>query len=347
MQDKPYVRPLDIRRGKIEMLHGAGGKASAQLIASLFAKHFTNEWLDAGDDGARLPAPDGEIVLATDSHVVSPLFFPGGDIGALSIHGTVNDVAVMGARPLYIACGFILEEGFPLSDLERIVVSMAQAAGKAGVAVVTGDTKVVERGKADGCFINTTGVGVLPAGVRLSGAAVRPGDVVAVSGQIGEHGVAVMASRDHLTFATSVRSDTASLETLARRLVEEVPSLRCMRDPTRGGLGTTLNEIARQSGVGIEIDEEALPVSEEVASACEFLGLDPLYVANEGKLIAFCAPEDEKRLLEAMRADPLGSRARVIGRVVEDENRFVVMRTAFGGKRMVDYLAGDQLPRIC
>ncbi len=295
-EKKHYQRPLNFKTGKVEMNFGAGGKASAQLIADLFAKNFSNEFLDQGDDGARLPQPKGELVMATDSHVVSPIFFAGGDIGGLSIHGTVNDVAVCGATPLYISCGFILEEGFPLSDLKRIVESMAAAAKEAGVKIVTGDTKVVERGKADGIYINTCGVGVLPEGVRLSGANCRPGDVIAISGDIGDHGVAVMSQRVNLGFETGVVSDSASLNRLTEKLVAEIPSLRCMRDPTRGGLGTTLNEIAKQSSVGMVLEEDKIPVKESVEAACEFLGLDPLYVANEGKVIAICAPEEAEKM---------------------------------------------------
>lgn len=346
-EEKHYQRPLNFKTGKVEMNFGAGGKASAQLIADLFAKNFSNEFLDQGDDGARLPQPKGELIMATDSHVVSPIFFAGGDIGGLSIHGTVNDVAVCGATPLYISCGFILEEGFPLSDLKRIVESMAAAAKEAGVKIVTGDTKVVERGKADGIYINTCGVGVLPKGIRLSGANCRPGDVIAISGDIGDHGVAVMSQRVNLGFETGVVSDSASLNRLTEKLVAEIPSLRCMRDPTRGGLGTTLNEIAKQSSVGMVLEEDKIPVKESVEAACEFLGLDPLYVANEGKVIAICAPEDAERMLKIMRDDPLGKNAQIIGRCIEDENHFVQMETGFGGVRMVDWLTGEQLPRIC
>ena len=346
-EKKHYQRPLNFKTGKVEMNFGAGGKASAQLIADLFAKNFSNEFLDQGDDGARLPQPKGELIMATDSHVVSPIFFAGGDIGGLSIHGTVNDVAVCGATPLYISCGFILEEGFPLSDLKRIVESMAAAAKEAGVKIVTGDTKVVERGKADGIYINTCGVGVLPKGIRLSGANCRPGDVIAISGDIGDHGVAVMSQRVNLGFETGVVSDSASLNRLTEKLVAEIPSLRCMRDPTRGGLGTTLNEIAKQSSVGMVLEEDKIPVKESVEAACEFLGLDPLYVANEGKVIAICAPEDAERMLKIMRDDPLGKNAQIIGRCIEDENHFVQMETGFGGVRRVDGLTGEQLPRIC
>jgi hydrogenase expression/formation protein HypE len=285
--------------------------------------------------------------MATDSHVVSPLFFPGGDIGCLSVHGTINDVAMAGARPLYLASSFILEEGLPLADLKRIVESMARASREAGVPVVTGDTKVVERGKGDGVFITTTGIGVVPAGVSISGDRARAGDVVMVSGMLGDHGVAIMSLRENLEFGTTVCSDTAALHGLVAAMVAAVPDIHCLRDPTRGGLATTLNELARTSGVGIVIREDALPVRMEVRAACEFLGLDPLYVANEGKLVAICAPGDAERLLAVMRAHPQGADAAIVGEVIEDPHAFVQMDTAFGGRRVVDWLTGDQLPRIC
>lgn len=332
---------------RITMSHGAGGKATASLIRNLFARYFFNPYLDQGDDGAFLPRPEGHLVMSTDSHVVSPLFFPGSDIGFLSVHGTVNDISVCGALPLYLSAGFIIEEGFPFEELKKIVCSMADAATEAGVSIVTGDTKVVEKGKADGLYINTTGIGVVPDGVRLSGSFCRAGDVVAVSGFIGEHGVAVMSSRSHLEFETSVKSDSASLNTLTAELVKHVPSLRCMRDPTRGGLATTLNELAEQSGVGIEIEESQIPVSDEVLAACEFLGLDPLYVANEGKLIAVCAENDAETMLRVMQNSPLGKNARIIGHCIKDENYFVKLATLYGGFRLLDRLNGDQLPRIC
>jgi hydrogenase expression/formation protein HypE len=286
-------------------------------------------------------------VVATDSHVVSPLFFPGGDIGCLSVHGTLNDVAMNGAKPLYLAAGFILEEGFPLADLKRIVESMAAASREAGVPIVTGDTKVVEQGKGDGVFITTTGVGVVPPGVTISGDRARPGDAILVSGTIGDHGVAIMSLRENLSFETTIESDTAALHGLVATMLEAVPTVRCLRDPTRGGLGTTLNEFARQSNVGMVIRESAIPVKPQVNAACEFLGLDPLYVANEGKLIAICPPEDADRLLAVMRAHPRGTDAALIGEVIADEHRFVQMETAFGGRRVVDWLTGEQLPRIC
>ena len=346
---KGYVRPLDLKTGRIDMGHGAGGKAMAQLIDEIFARAFTNDYLAQGDDGAVLPAPaPGErLVMATDAHVVSPLFFPGGDIGCLSVHGTINDVAVMGARPLYLAASFILEEGFPLADLKRIVDSMAAASREAGVPVVTGDTKVVEQGKGDGVFISTTAVGALPAGRALSGANARPGDVILVSGTLGDHGMAIMAQRESLAFDSEIVSDTAALHGLIADLLAAVPTVRVLRDPTRGGLATTLNEIATQSGVGMTLDEKAIPVREQVDAACELLGLDPLYVANEGKLVVIVPADAAEAALAAMRDHPLGREAARIGEVTADPNHFVQIRTSFGGKRMVDWLSGEQLPRIC
>ncbi|MEF8722068.1 hydrogenase expression/formation protein HypE [Candidatus Accumulibacter phosphatis] len=344
---KGYVRPLDLRHGAVDMTHGSGGRAMAQLIEELFAKHLGNDFLGQRNDGAVMPIPPGRLVMSTDGHVVSPLFFPGGDIGCLSINGTINDVAVLGATPLYLAAGFILEEGLPLADLVRIVESMARAASEAGVPVVTGDTKVVQKGAGDGVYITTTGVGVVADGEDFSGDRARAGDQIIVSGSIGEHGMAIMAQREGLGFAASIVSDTAALHGLIAAMRASGAAIRTLRDPTRGGVATTLNEIARQSGVGMMLQESALPVQAEVAAACEFLGLDPLYVANEGKLLAIVAPEDTDRLLAAMRAHPLGQRAALIGRVHADAQHFVQMTTAFGGRRIVDWLTGEQLPRIC
>jgi len=348
---KDYLRPIDFKTGRIDMNHGAGGRAAAQLIEELFARAFENPALRESNDGAVLPAPPPghRLVMATDAHVISPLFFPGGDIGCLSVHGTVNDVAMMGAQPLYLAASFILEEGYPLADLKRLVDSMAAAAREAGVAIVTGDTKVVEQGKGDGVFISTTGVGWLPPGRRIAGDQARPGDVVLVSGTIGEHGVAVLSLRESLEFETAITSDTAALNGLTATMLAAVPegSVRVLRDPTRGGLATTLNEITRQSGVGITLDEAAIPVLPQVEAACELLGLDPLYVANEGKLVAICAPEVADTLLATMREHPNGHAAARIGVVTEDPHRFVQMTTRFGGRRVVDWLSGEQLPRIC
>ena len=337
----------DFRHGRVEMSHGSGGRAMAQLIDELFAKAFANDYLAQGDDGALLPAASGRLVMSTDSHVVSPLFFPGGDIGSLSVHGTVNDVAVMGAKPLYLAASFILEEGFPLADLQRIVESMVRAAKTAGVLVVTGDTKVVEKGKGDGVFITTTGVGVARDGVTLSGNRARPGDKVLLSGSVGDHGMAILSQREGLTFETSIVSDSAPLNGLVETLLDSGADLRALRDPTRGGLATTLNELAKQSGVGMRLDEAAIPVKPAVAAACEFLGLDPCYIANEGKLVAICAPQDAGRLLETMRRHPLAQDAAIIGEVVEDSHGFVQMTTRMGGRRILDWLSGEPLPRIC
>jgi hydrogenase expression/formation protein HypE len=341
------VRPLDIRNGRVDLSHGSGGRAMAQLVEQLFAAAFANEWLAQRNDQALLPRPAGRIVMSTDCHVVSPLFFPGGDIGSLSVHGTINDVAMSGAQPLWLAAGFILEEGFPLADLQRIVESMARAAREAGVPIVTGDTKVVEAGKGDGVFITTTGVGVVPPGLQISGDRARAGDRIIVSGSVGDHGMAVMSQRESLAFGTDLVSDSAALHGLVAAMVAAVPDIRALRDPTRGGLATTLNELAAQSGVGMTIDETAIPVRREVAAACEFLGLDPLYVANEGKLVAIVPAAQADRLLDVMRGHPLGREAALIGEVIEDAHRFVQMRTRFGGRRIVDWLAGDQLPRIC
>jgi hydrogenase expression/formation protein HypE len=348
MSSPHYVRPLDLRHGRIDMSHGAGGRASAQLIEELFLAAFDNEWLRQGNDGATMAIPAGaRLVMATDGHVVSPLFFPGGDVGCLSVHGTINDLAMCGARPLYLAASFILEEGLALADLQRVVASMAAASREAGVPVVTGDTKVVERGKGDGVFISTTGVGVVPAGVNVSGSNARPGDAILLSGTIGEHGVAVLSKRQSLDFETTIASDTAALHGLVAAMFEASSGIGVLRDPTRGGLATTLNEIARQSKVGVTLEEAAIPVQPQVDAACELLGLDPLYVANEGKLIAICAAETADAVLAAMRAHPLGRRAARIGTVTEDPNCFVQMNTRFGGRRVVDWLSGEQLPRIC
>jgi hydrogenase expression/formation protein HypE len=338
---------LDYRHGLVEMSHGSGGRAMAQLIDELFARLLANDYLAQGDDGALLPALPGRLVVSTDSHVVSPLFFPGGDIGSLAVHGTVNDVAVMGATPLYLAASFILEEGFPLADLKRIVESMASAAAAAGVLIVTGDTKVVEKGKGDGVFITTTGFGAARDGVTLSGNRARPGDRILLSGTIGDHGMAILSQREGLSFDATIVSDSAALNGLVKAMLDSGADLRALRDPTRGGLATTLNELARQSSVGMMLVEAAIPVKPAVAAACEFLGLDPCYIANEGKLVAICAPHDADRLLQVMCAHPLGQDAAIIGEVIDDSHAFVQMNTRLGGGRIVDWLSGEQLPRIC
>ena len=338
---------LNIRNDCVNMTHGSGGRAMAQLIDELFVKHFDNALLRQANDQASFEVSTGRMVMSVDGHVISPLFFPGGDIGSLSVHGTVNDVAMSGATPLYLSAGFILEEGFPLSDLEKIIISMAKAASEANVPIITGDTKVVEKGKGDGVFITTTGIGVVADGINISGDLAEPGDVILVNGSMGDHGVAIMSSRENLEFETTIESDSASLHTLIADMVKVVPDIHCLRDPTRGGLATTLNELAQQSGVGMSIRENDIPVKPAVSAACELLGLDPLYVANEGKLICICKKQDAEKVLQTMQLHPLGKDSAIIGEVIEDEHGFVQMQTSFGGSRIVDWLAGEQLPRIC
>lgn len=337
---------INLKVGSVEMSHGAGGKAMHQLIEQLFLTAFANKWLIQRNDQACLTIPNSRIVMTTDSHVISPLFFPGGDIGSLAIHGTINDIAMGGAKPLYLAVSFILEEGLPLVDLQKIVRSMAKAAENADVAIVTGDTKVVEKGKGDGVFITTTGVGVVPSHVRITNS-IKPGDKVIVSGCIGDHGVAVMSQRQNLQFQTQIKSDSAALHELTTNMLAAVPNIHCLRDPTRGGLAAVLNEWAIQHQVGFYIDENQIPIRDDVLGACELLGIDPLYVANEGKLVAVCASEDAKSLLNVMHKHPKGEHAAIIGEVTDDPENFVQLRTAFGGMRIVDWLTGDQLPRIC
>lgn len=345
--DRRFPVRLDLEQGVIDMSHGAGGRAMAQLISELFQRFLGNALLAQGNDQAQFMPPPGRLVMSTDGYVISPLFFPGGNIGSLAVHGTLNDVAMAGARPLYLAAGFILEEGFALADLARIVESMADAAHRAGVPVITGDTKVVERGKGDGVFITTTGVGVVPDGVSISGDLARPGDAILLSGSIGDHGVAILSKRENLEFDTQIESDSAALHDLVAAMVAAVADIHCLRDPTRGGLATSLNEIAHQSAVGMQIREVAVPVRTEVRAACELLGLDPFYVANEGKLLAICPAERAETLLATMRAHPKGRDAAIIGEVVEDALHFVQMETTFGGSRILDWLAAEQLPRIC
>lgn len=342
-----HASPLNLKDGCVDMMHGSGGRAMAQLIEDMFVRHFDNDWLRRGNDQAQFQVTEGRMVMTTDAYVISPLFFPGGDIGSLSVHGTINDVAMSGAVPLYLSASFVLEEGLPLKLLDNIVASMARTSKESGVPIVTGDTKVVERGKADGIFITTAGIGFVPEGVDVSGDHAQPGDAVLLSGTIGDHGVAVMSKRENLEFETSIHSDSAALHGLVADMVRAVPGIHCMRDPTRGGLAATLNELASQSGVGMLIHEAEIPVRPDVRAACELLGLDPLNVANEGKLVAICPKNDAEKLLEAMRVHPLGQDAAIIGEVVEDEYHFVQMQTGLGGNRIVDWLAGEQLPRIC
>ncbi len=331
----------------VTLSHGSGGRAMVRLIEDIFARAFANPLLAQGNDGAVFPVAEGRMVMSTDGHVVQPLFFPGGNIGSLAVHGTLNDVAMAGARPTHLAASFILEEGLPLADLRIIAESMGAAARAAGVMIATGDTKVVERGKGDGVFITTTGLGTVPPGVHLSGDAIRPGDALLVSGPVGDHGVAILSSREGLAFETDLQSDTAALHDLVAHMVAAAPGLRCLRDPTRGGVAATLNELAQQSGVGLVVRETALPVRPAVTGACELLGLDPLTLACEGRLVAACAPEEAETLLAAMRAHPLGREAALIGEAITDHRRFVRLETALGGQRLVDWLAGDPLPRIC
>ncbi|CAA7612794.1 carbamoyl phosphate phosphatase, hydrogenase 3 maturation protein [Magnetospirillum sp. LM-5] len=344
---RTHPRPLDIASGRVDLTHGGGGRAMAQLVDEMFVAAFDNEALNQGNDQAEFDVPQGRMVMSTDGYVISPLFFPGGDIGSLAVHGTVNDVAMAGAVPHSLSAGFIIEEGFPLADLKRIVDSMAAASKAAGVPVVTGDTKVVEKGKGDGLFITTAGIGFVPPGVRISGDRARPGDAILISGTMGDHGVAVMSQRESLGFESAILSDSAALHTLVAAMVADCPGIRVLRDPTRGGLAATLNEIAAQSATGMVIDERAVPVKDAVRGACELLGLDPLYVANEGKLICICDAADADRLLAVMRAHPLGTDAARIGTCEADPHHFVRMKTAMGGTRVVDWLAGEQLPRIC
>jgi hydrogenase expression/formation protein HypE len=319
----------------------------AQLIEELFEVNFDNAYLAQHNDHACFEVDAGRMVMTTDGFVISPLFFPGGDIGSLAVHGTINDVAMGGAWPMFLSVGMIIEEGFPLSDLKAIVASMAAAAGEAGVAIVTGDTKVVERGKGDGIFITTTGVGMVPDGVRIAPHRARPGDRILVNGTVGDHGVAIMSKRENLSFETEIVSDSAALHTLVADMIKAVPDIHVMRDATRGGVATVLNEIARESRVGMKIREQAIPIATAVRGACELLGLDPLYVANEGKLVVFCAAPNADALLATMRGHPLGRHAAIIGEVIADDHHFVQMETGFGGDRIIDWLAGEQLPRIC
>ncbi len=341
-------RPPRLTDTVVTLAHGAGGKSSAALIDAVFVKAFANDALAGLADGATLELPGGDrIAFSTDSFVVKPRSFPGGSIGHLAVHGTVNDLAMMGARPSWLSAAFVLEEGLSVEELREVVADMAAAAATAGVTVVTGDTKVVDRGAADGLYITTAGVGVIPAERSLGPDKVKPGDKVIVSGTIGDHGMAVMLARGDLAIEADIRSDTAPLGDLVDALFEAAPSTRWLRDPTRGGLGTVCNELARDAEVAITLDEPALPITPAVMGACDLLGIDPLYVANEGKLVAVVAPEEAEAALGALRRHPTGERAAVIGEVAADPAGIVVLRTGFGGERIVDMLVGDPLPRIC
>jgi hydrogenase expression/formation protein HypE len=341
--------PVPIRdRGYVILGHGSGGKLSTDLIEKLFLPPFDNPALRAGDDaGVVKPGPYQRLAMSTDSHVVWPLFFPGGDIGRLAVCGTVNDVAMMGAKPHYLTAGFILEEGLEIGLLEKVVESMQASAAEAGVQIIAGDTKVVERGKADGLYINTAGIGLIEKGVEIGGARAKPGDVVLLSGPIGDHGIAVLAARNELGLETAVQSDVAPLNHMVSAMLRVSDNVHVLRDPTRGGVASTLNEIARQSAVSIVLREQDIPVRPAVKAACEMLGFDPLYIANEGRLLAIVGREDADHVLEAMRGAQYGEEAVIVGEVAETHPGRVLMKTAFGSTRIVDMLLGEMLPRIC
>lgn len=343
-----YIDDRERMRGKeLQLGHGSGGRLTAELMESVFLPAYSNPLLAQLNDQAVFSINGARLGFTTDSFVVKPLFFPGGDIGSLAINGTVNDLAMGGARPLYLSASFVLEEGFPIAELERVVASMAKATQRAGVEIVTGDTKVVERGHGDGVYINTSGVGVIEHNHLLSSDQAQPGDKIIVSGPVGDHGMAVMSRREGLEFDTPIESDTAPLHELVAAMLAASDGIRCLRDPTRGGLATTLNEIAKSSGIGMMLDETSIPVREPVAALCELLGLDPLYVACEGRLVAIIPADDADAVLETMRSHSLGQEAVVVGDVVRDHVNTVVMRTCVGGTRIVDELSGEQLPRIC
>ena len=347
--DRARRRRPRVREERITMSHGAGGKATHTLIEAIFLDAFRNPLLEPLEDSAQLRIKGTRIALTTDSYVVKPLFFPGGNIGDLAVNGTVNDLSVAGATPLYLSAGFILEEGFPVADLARIAETMRDAAAAAGVHVVTGDTKVVEKGKADGCYINTAGVGVVErdSAVGLGVARAQPGDAIIVSGPIGDHGITIMLARGELDIEADITSDTAPLNGLVADLLDAVPAVRALRDATRGGVATILNEIAKAADVGVLVSEDDIPVRPEVRGASELLGIDPMYVACEGRLVAVVPGEQATRAVTALRAHPLGEQAAVIGHVRAEQPGVVQLKTAFGGTRIVDLLVGDPLPRIC
>ncbi len=332
---------------KVLLGHGSGGRLSTEMLQKVFLPSFRDTTLNTLNDQALIDVDGVRLAFTTDSFVVKPLFFPGGDIGSLAVNGTINDLAMGGAEPLYLSVAFILEEGLPLETLQQVVASLARAAEEAGVAVVTGDTKVVEKGKGDGLFINTSGIGRVLPGINLSADQARPGDSIILSGSIGDHGITILSQREGLEFDGPMISDCAALHTLVAAMLEASPAIRCMRDPTRGGLSSALNEIAGQSHVGMELEESAIPVQEVVRGACELLGLDPLYVANEGKLVAIVDSRYAERVVAAMRTHPLGKQARIIGLVTDAHPSLVTVRTSLGTTRIVDMLSGDQLPRIC
>ena len=355
MPDKPK---LDLSGGfacpiprseysNILLAHGSGGKLTHQLIEKMFLSQFKNELLEPLHDGAVFTIGGQKFAFTTDSYVVNPIFFPGGNIGELAVNGTVNDLAMCGARPLYLSSAFIIEEGLPIEDLWQVVISMKEAARRAGIMLVTGDTKVVDRGKGDKIFINTSGVGIVNEDVEINPKKIKAGDRIIVSGEIALHGIAIMSVREGLQFETEIKSDTAPLNGLVDEMLKAGNNIHVLRDPTRGGIATTLNELAEQSKLGILIEEDVIPIPDEVRGACEILGLDPLYIANEGKLLAFVSPTSSDKVLSAMRKHPLGKKSAIIGKVVEQHHGTVVMKSKIGGTRVVDMLTGEQLPRIC
>jgi hydrogenase expression/formation protein HypE len=344
---RPFISRLDIARGRVSLEHGAGGKLSAQLVEEVFLPCFQDAELAAQNDGARLEVDGARLAVSTDTFVVSPLVFPGGDIGKLAACGTINDVAMMGAVPLALTAGFVIEEGFALADLSRIAASLADTARAAGVRLIAGDTKVVERGKGDGVFINTTGIGCIRSGIDLAAARVRPGEAVLVSGPVGDHGVAILSQRAGYDVDADVESDCAPLAGLVAALLDAVPGVRCLRDPTRGGIAAALNEIAWAAGIGFELEADAVPVRDGVASVCDLLGLDPFDLPCEGRLLAFVPEADAAHALAALQSHPLGQGAALIGRAVADARRLVTATTGFGGRRLVEWRAGEALPRIC
>jgi hydrogenase expression/formation protein HypE len=340
--------PLPISQyPRVLMAHGGGGRLMHQLLENIFGKAFSNPILDARHDSAQLEIPAGKLAMTTDSYVVRPIFFPGGDIGSMAVHGTVNDLAMSGARPLYLSCGFIIEEGLPMATLWRVVCSMRDAAQKCGIQIVTGDTKVVDKGKSDGLFVNTTGIGVIEHTQKILPQNVQPGDVVIVSGDLGRHGMAIMAVREGLQFETTIESDSAPVHEPVLDLLRNEIEIHCLRDLTRGGLASALNEIAEAAGVNIAIDQKAIPLREDVHAACELLGFDPLHVANEGRFIAFVAAHDAARAVEMLRRYDVALSAAVIGKVVEKSTPQVILKSAIGASRILDMTSGEQLPRIC
>ncbi|PKO07633.1 MAG: hydrogenase expression/formation protein HypE [Chloroflexi bacterium HGW-Chloroflexi-3] len=346
------VCPLPLKNETTIVLgHGSGGLMTHNLIQEVFQAHFQNSFIKAGNDFANTPIPEnyqnGKLSISTDGHIISPIFYPGGDIGRLAICGTVNDISMSGSNPLYITASFILEEGLQIADLNKIVLSMQETAEEAGVEIVAGDTKVVEKGKGDGIFISTTGIGWLPDHIQIRGDLARPGDVILISGTIGDHGIAVLSARGDLGFETDLQSDVAPLNHLIQSLITEIPEIHVLRDPTRGGLATTLNEIARQSNVGLMVYDELIPINSTVQSACEMLGFDPLYVANEGKVVVILSKEYKQRALEIMKSNVYGKNAAFIGEVVANHSGHVVLKTSFGTTRMLEMMAGEMLPRIC